>query len=375
MRIGLVADVHLSNHKRHAGDVERSLNRRCREGLEVLERAYVLAHEVGCTMVGILGDLTDTSTPGPQLVGEITRIVHESRVKRGVSTLLMVGNHDQQSNEPGDHAMAPYAPLVEDCTVVGEPAIMALGDADLVLVPHSAAAPAPARLAGVLGSLPKSTRRRVLLMHVGVSDDKTPPFLRGSHDSIEVKKLLQLMGEAGVCMCVAGNWHSHGEWGDDASQVVQVGALVPTGWDNPGLNGYGGLTVLEITPEGVSAKTYTLDGPRFIAPRGLDDLKRALGGERPGRLYVRSTVDPADLHEASKLVSRAHEKGHIAAGEVIVEAADRVIEARNAASAARNAATLAAALDRFVSEMPLEPDVQREDVLGKCRAFLKAGGA
>lgn len=376
MRIAAIADIHLGNHKRFGGPAERSLNRRCRDTLVVLERAYQCASDERCSLMLMLGDLFDYVTPEAQLIGEVLRLVHAARADMGIATILLVGNHDQQSDEPGDHALAPFAPFADEATVVGDPAVMALGDVDLVFVPHSAAAPAPERIRRALEGLPKSGRRRVLAMHVGVSDDTTAPFLKGSPDSVDVKALGKLLPGANVGAVLAGNWHSRGEWSEGGASVVQVGALVPTGWDNPGLDGYGGVALLDATAEGLSVRVRTLEGPRFVAVRGLKDLDALLEQSevpKDRRLYARVTVPPEEMAEATKRVARAHGKGVLAAGEVLVESADRVVEARKAASAARSAGTLATALDGFVSAMPLDEGVERSVVMDRCRGYLKAG--
>lgn len=375
MRLAAVTDVHAHNAKRFGGSVERSLNRRCRDVLVVLERSYKLAHSEGCTLMCILGDLVDGTSPEPQLIGELLRIVHEARVKLGILTVLLVGNHDQQSDQEGDHALAPFLPFSEDAVVVGEPSAMNLDTFDLVMLPHSAAAPASERLKALLGGLPRgSDRQRILLMHAGVSDDKTAPFLRGSSDSVELGALTREMASAGVPLCLAGNWHDHRTWTTEHGTVVQVGALVPTGFDNPGLDGYGGVIIVDT--DSMRVETIFLEGPRFVPVRGMKAMMDLLGSEQPKdrRLYVRATVEPGELSEASKRIGRAHSKGEIAAGEVLADSADRVVEARKAAGAARSADTLANALDGFVSEMPLEEGVTREVVMEKCRGYLKSGG-
>lgn len=376
MKIAAVADVHAHNPRRLAGAVERSLSRRCRDTLRVLERAYALAHREGCSHMLVLGDLVDSTSPEPQLIGQLLQIVHEARIRWGIVSILLVGNHDQESDQEGDHALAPFVPFGKDAIVVETPSVLPMDGFDLILLPHAAAPPAPKRLASLLTGLTRPSRPAVLGMHAGISDDNTPHFLQGSADSIDVSVLRRAMIGAGVNVTLAGNWHDRREWRSGPSTVIQVGALVPTGFDNPGLDGYGGVAVLDSSD--MTVTVHTLEGPRFLPVSGLDALKELLPSgavsipER--RVYIRVTVQPDEMKAASDIITGAHKAGLIVSGEVIPDGTDRVVSARKAASAARSASTLTDALNGFVNTMPLEEGVGRGEVLEKCRGFLKTGG-
>ena len=375
MKLAAVADVHTGNHKRFGGPAERSLNKRCRDTVAVLERAYKLAAAEGAKVMCVLGDLVDDVDPPPQLLADLLRIVREAHEVDGIYSVLIVGNHDQQSDQEGDHALAPFTELPNACVVIGDPSIMPVGpenELELVMLPHSSAAPAKARVTDLLDSIVAGTTPRVLLMHAGVADDKTAPFLKGASDSVDVETLVKAMRKGSTGLCLAGNWHDARDWDLDGTRVCQVGALVPTGFDNPGLVGYGQLVILD-SADG-SLRRHEIDGPRFVPVIGLKKLDELLNGPSSPphhKLYVSAIVSPDDLKAANLLVAEAHKRGQLVAGEVLIDSAERVVAAKRAAGAARSAETMADALGGFVSAMPLEDDVPRDAVMTRCRAYLK----
>jgi hypothetical protein len=373
MRIALVADCHLGNHKRFAGASTRSLNQRCRHAIDVFGRACDLAIEEKCALFAVLGDLVDYSRAEPQLLAEIMREVRERADQ--LRFLLLVGNHEQDSDEAGDHSLGAFG---FDATVIDAPTIVPLDKPhDLLLVPHSAAAPFPQRLASALASVPSplAGARRILGIHAGVADEETPPFLKGASDSIHVRALATQMQKHGVAMAFAGNWHNHQHWSNPLGpvggfDVVQLGALVPTGFDNPGMDGYGTVAIYDTATGGTAL--HFLEGPRFLVARGMKELAKLVGGPHPKyqRVYARVEVQKEELQDALKAVNKAKEKGIVFAAEVTVDSTDRIVAARAAAGAARSATTLEAALEGFVSNMHLENDTPREQVMEKCRRFL-----
>jgi hypothetical protein len=263
-RVCFVADCHLGNHRRHAGPREASLNRRCREGLTVFRRAVQRAVELHAAAFVVLGDLFDDQRPLPQLVSAVQRILDPAD-EAGMRVHLLVGNHDLVSSALGDHALGPLTPLafIHDRPTAVQ--VGPRGEVELFLVPFGlGGAPASDWLPDVVRTIAagggRRPDRRVLGVHLGIRDGRTAPWLRDAPDAVDAELLSELCAEAGVGQALAGNWHFRRQWYFDAESVpeqavrkgarsgvgvTQLGALVPTGFDNPGLGEYGTLAVWE----------------------------------------------------------------------------------------------------------------------------------
>lgn len=76
-----------------------------------------------------------------------------------------------------------------------------------------------------------------------LSDSETPDFL--SHGALPVDTAFALCSEYNACAWLSGDWHSRKVWERGGVTVAQVGALCPTGFDNPGLTGYGSVWTFE----------------------------------------------------------------------------------------------------------------------------------
>lgn len=351
-RLAFCADVHLGNHRRFGGAVRSSLNVRCRQALDVLSAAVAVAEEGECDALYILGDLFDRSDPLPQLITETIRALQTGTMK----IVVLLGNHEQVSTDVEDHALMPLAFGGDNVDVVGGyPVAHGYGSGRsairVLAVPFQ---PGDARkwLPGVLkerlGSGDKKYKHTLLGLHLGVADDRTPSYLRGAHDAIEVEALAELAKEYGISHVFAGNWHDRKQWQlawpDSAKpklnhtlRILQLGALVPTGFDNPGLDGYGTVAVWDsAAPD--KPKLVELPGPRFLKT----DPEETLVVEPDIQLYTEAIVDT----EAVK------------------------VAARSAAQAARSADTLTDALAKFVERMPLDEGVDRKTVLAKAKGYL-----
>lgn len=405
-RVAWVADVHLGNHKVMGGPVEVGMNRRCREGLDVFRRAVALADELSCAAGVVLGDLFDYWRPEPQLLDAVRVVLKKARAR----WYLLVGNHDQVSGRRGDHALAPLRGVA---TVVDRPALVSVGgQVELALVPFVPERPAREWIAEALGALELSPYPRAVGVHAGVSDADTPPWLASSLDQIPAQELADLAKCAGTRAAFAGNWHSRRTWrlcandppplrSRSSVDVVQVGALVPTGWDNPGLDGYGGIAVWE--PGRPHAVTCDLNedcscghtgdvsfadlvGPRFLAVNGLCEAERLFGPEAREQMRaegldeevcwwrVRATAGAAERDAVVDLLRGAGLLGW----EVLPDAAEVREEAQSAAAAARSAETLDEAVGAFVGSMPLPAgltDADRLEVAALVRKYVAQGAA
>lgn len=354
-----IADVHLGNHSRHGGPIVAGLNTRARHIVRAIQDAVSSVREQGGVLV-VAGDLFDVESPEPQII----RAAQEALTD--VPVIVLKGNHDSHSSEPGDHALGPLAPV---CTVVEYPQIITLEDEHPVnvwCVPFQAG-PAKAWLPRVLEDL-AATRTvdatDLLVVHLGIQDRRTAKFLHTADDAINVHTLHKLCGRHSIDFVFAGNWHERRFWGfDDGIGVQQIGALVPTGWDNEGLTGYGGLATFDPERVGKDQLMQEIRGPRFVKVSGgvaeCDAvIKRATW---PELLYLQATVDPDELGDVTDHLAAIRNADGLAAAEVRAESAYREAAAATAAHSARNADTIDDAVEVFVRRMPLRVTLERDE--------------
>jgi len=347
-RLAFITDVHLGNHKRLGGPTEASLNERCRDGLAVLENAVALATDKECEALVILGDLFDRADPLPQLVAAVMRILERFPGQ----TVALVGNHEQVSTAPGDHALAPLDDDESLARVIELPGTFLVNKTTALLAvpfqPGDARDWLPQALTYLAERTDPVAKRRVLALHLGLSDDTTPAFLRGAHDSYDAQALADLCKEHGIGWVFAGNWHERKSWRvawpsgsklNHLLRIEQVGALVPTGFDNPGLDAYGGMCILDTSRKDGEVERLTLPGPRFVKVAKDETPPKVPTG---CRLYVDEVIDS----KVSKAAAKA------------------------AAQAARSAVTLEQALAKFVEKMPLDDGVDRQAVLAAAKGYL-----
>lgn len=369
MRLFCVADVHIGNHRQHGGEVVNGLNERCRAVLGVLRAAVdeVVAQD---GVLVVCGDLYDIMRPEAQVHAETQEILLPAM------SIVVKGNHDSDSDEPGDHALGPLVPVA---TVVDRPAVYVLGEDDdrlnLLCVPFQSGE-AKNWLPDVLRALAQELRAHedydveaptVLAVHLGIEDGRTAPFLRGAADSIKIERLLELCHSEGIDYVFAGNWHDRRRWegktgdGKHLCVVQQIGALVPTGWDNPGLEGYGGLAEFDTEKwhHGETQRMHEIPGPRFVKVfGGLEEACAVVDdAPNPEQLYIRITTDPDKLASVSDRFEMLQNTGKIAAASVVAASAYREAAAASAASSARNADSIDQSLEGYVRKMPLPDDL------------------
>lgn len=371
MRLALVADPHVGNHKRHGGEAVSGINRRCRLTIDALSAAARIAERRKAVLV-VCGDLFDTSRPEPQVVAAVQEAL------RSVKTVVLRGNHDTVSEAPGDHALGPLEPVA---TVVEVPTFVMPGVVALPFRPHPVKEwfdAALAEFAPMLGG--------VAVAHFGIEDADTPPWLRGAQDSAHADHVLGVLRKHKFAALFVGNWHNHKHWGGSADPlVVQVGTLCPTGWDNLGLVGYGKVVVYDT--EDRSWEAVEVPGPRFVKVRGrgaLADLVDSPGVENAAPLFVQFLSPPGEaVDDPEQVRSFLHRKLYAAGKlsndgivvEVVPDEGDALVAARTAATAAKSAVTLEEAIDGFAGAMELPEGVVAEDVKARARRYLKGGGA
>ena len=343
MKIACVADDHVANHRLHGGVVRSGLNDRCREILAVLRESYLRAQELGANAFFVLGDLFDTDHPTPQIIAA-TR----SALTGNLPVYVLLGNHDATSNALGDHALGPLdgVGLIE---TIESPKVIDDYSTPIFCLPFDPRAAADwlpqkiVELTKIGASLP------IVLVHVGIITSDTAPWLLSAKNALRVEDF----GE-GAGWVFAGDWHRRKIVGN----VMQVGALVPTGYDNPGFDGYGTLALWE---DGVTSYEV-LPGPRFVKVASSEEASEAIVKARESgcRLSL-SAVGDFTVNKDDVCVAVDRE----------VDTTEANTLARWAAHVARESKTLEESLDGYIKAMFLPDDVSAESVSAKCRELLK----
>ena len=375
MRVGIVADVHIGLHKKFGGPVVAGLNRRAQLALATLKAAQNEAIDLDCERFVVAGDLVDYISVEPQLMRAL-----QLALTSEIATYVMRGNHDMVSAVDGDHALGPLA-AVPNVAVIETPQTFALDHgAELVIVPFQ---PGDARvwLPEVLEKIGpqhhpgNAGKPRILVIHLGLIDDSTPEFLRGAHDAIPVKQLARLANYNGYDTVVAGNWHSYKKWQTrSGAHLVQIGALVPTGFDNPGMRGYGTLLVYDTDSPASPPERHEIPGPRFVVARTQDEVFKAATDREDNHVFLRWDVGPElSLKECSAYIDSEITAGRLEGGIAVTDTGDSAAGAREgaaAAAAASNGVGGEDVLAAYVAAMEIPEGVARESVLASSRRLL-----
>ena len=362
-RISFVADVHVGNPSAFGGPMQSGINQRGREVLSTLERAVEAAQD--SKVLVICGDLFDTSSPSPQMISEVQRILLQAP-----KVLVLMGNHDMVSDSPGDHALGPFMPIPSVMSVE-QPELFTFENTALLCVPFQVGDCREWFPAAVkhLASIPTPINTiKVLAFHLGVIDEDTPSFLAKAHDAIELEVVQGLMEEHGIHYAFCGNWHNPKRWTTASGGIVQCGALCPTGWDNLGWD-YG--RVWHVNPSTKLISSTEITGPRFLNVTSKVEAENALGrAEQAGhQLYLTLKAEAAQDAELLEDVREWGVKARaVAEGETAREAT------RAAAQAVRGASTLNDALSKYIGQMFLEQGVDRQRVQALAKKYLTAGG-
>ena len=363
-----IADVHVGNHKQFGGSVHGSINHRCSQILDALQSAVDTVARLNGVLV-IAGDLIDVVRPEAQILARLQDILLP------VPTVIVKGNHESCSNERGDHALGPLRAFA---TVVEEPAVLSLdeGDGDAVNLWCVPARPDAAEgwLPGVMEELSSARAKMnpdaadLMAVHLGISDAGTAKFLRNVNDQIPSGTLAKLCAEHGVRFVMAGNWHKRQAWHLDGVHIQQLGALVPTGWNNPGLEGYGGMSIYTRG----EVEMAEVQGPRFVkVVGGRAEVDEVIAmAENSPQLYMEVHTDPANVDPLSDYLDSVIAGGHLAARRVVGLRTRKDIAAKRAVASAKAAGSVSGSLEGFVTSMPLDEDLDRDKVLSLSRDIL-----
>jgi hypothetical protein len=361
-RIAMVADCHLANHKKFGGEVRAGVNSRARLILDVLYCALDKAADIGADQFWVLGDLFDGVRPEPQLIGEVQRLFADSQFDRG-HIVLLLGNHEQVSRLAGDNSLAPLAPVATLCELVG-------AENGVRFFPY-----APRDWKGTIEATMTLNKNhnppvRLAVAHVGLIEPGTPFMFRDHQDAVDVDWLGEILAEHGVKHFVAGHWHAYWNGVRSGTHLWQLGALCPTGWDNPG-PGYGKMLVVDTGGTEMTTELHELPGPRFINLRADDPGDLVLPAGLTGcQVFVRIVVSAGSMPWALQWLEQEKVRGSVEDGEVLIDGQEAEQAAREAAGAARSSETLQQALDGYVRSMQLPDGVTRETVLAECRRYL-----
>ena len=383
-RIAFVGDVHIGNHKRFGGPKLLGINRRCQHVIDALKSAVLEAAASHVDALVILGDLFDSPNPTPQMLKQVQECCEI------IPTIILSGNHDQCSDAYGDHALGPLTPV---CEVVDAPDVIPLGDVDLFMVPFESGncrewLPKRARQLARLSN----AKHRVLCFHAGIISDHTPEFLKHSDAAISASEVDALCKELEIETVFAGHWHNRSEWTFENRTIIQAGALVPTGWNNPGFD-YGTLFTHVTDKEKKVILRQRVDGPRFVdaTPETFGDSSSPefkpledfdddemqnftnqveYGGIPMGtpeyeawashttltgrKLYMRIFVDASEVALGQAILNAGIESETIIDGELVISKTEIDEANKQAAKETQSTTTLEEALGAFVEAMALK---------------------
>jgi calcineurin-like phosphoesterase family protein len=372
MQITFVADVHIGNHKLYGGEVKSGVNARCQRVIDVLSNVASKSDALF-----VLGDLFDTSHPTPQIITATQQAVSGS-----TDLHLLLGNHDMVSSADGDHALGPFSWEGAGWHVYQKPKVVRpLPDFEVLMVPFR---PEPmtewfAEAVGDLLTEQSGTSKvpRYLCFHGGVRDHNTPKFLWSAPDCIDVDLLFDIMRRGNITTALCGNWHNPRRWEREGKLVHQIGAMVPTGFDNAGWE-YGTAVTVEVHANGAHViSPAKLATPVFINVTATDDGLRSFADtfekRRRPPTYAKFKLPPGAAPEMVEEWLKAHAPGVFEALSgvgYVASTEDTEEEEREAAAAARSADSLDEALREYVSAMPLPEGVERDTVMSKVNTYM-----
>ncbi len=359
-RIYFVADVHLGNHRQHGGAEVAGVNARCGEIAAILGEAMTLP-QAGDTIV-ILGDLFDSARPSPQVISAAMAAL--SARATGVQVVILVGNHDRRSDAPGDTALAPLDWLT-GVDVVERPMVLHRSGARLLLVPYmpdQCSADLIAEVKALGDTCASHTAPVIVGLHAGIIGDDAAPWAQAARNAITNGDLADVTASVGADFAISGDWHSHAVYENfnaqhgHATRVIQCGALVPTGWNNPGLDGYG--TIYEWSAG--KLVRHEVSGPRYVRTNtaGLAKLPK----DTPHTLRVRIDAADADEEAAARADSRVCT---VARADI-----DPKASATQAANAARSSASIEQAISAYCRNMDLPEGIDPALVAQTARSYL-----
>lgn len=301
MRIAVISDVHLENHKILGGPMVAGVNRRARHIADAFGTAIRIAMRLKCDRMVICGDVFDCAKPDPEIIG----LFAEEAAKAHFRIQVVPGNHDRSSDQPGHHALSALRKST-NVLVKNDPTLDGADYDDetdfrayLLLVPFTSNLTEV-----VVAKLQQASTGQPIyvFLHAGIVGPDTPPFLRDGKNVLQLDDVVA-WGKLGVRGVFAGDWHNHAVLRTEGPAVVQVGALCPANFGDPPC---GKMVVLDT--ETGAFEVVAVPGPRFntldmtdlrplvIDPDALHD------GEGP--LYLKIRCADRDRPEASSILEK-----------------------------------------------------------------------
>lgn len=360
MALHFLADIHAGNHKGFATPTATpGVNSRLASVLDVLgETAQYVQRD---DTVVILGDLFDTDKPSPQVIAAVMHTLDGFPCGRE-RVVCLRGNHDSATSRPGDNALGPLHEA--GYTVVESPHVLHVGDTSVVLLPFRPDPPSTWVREALEALKPELnyTHHTIIGSHFGIADKDTPEYLR--EHALLVDDAFALCSEFSACAWLSGDWHTRRVWERDAYTVGQVGALVPTGFDNPGIEGYGSLWTFE-PPARLTFREVA--GPRFVKYRSARAAIEEPYSETCTKRYAQVTVKADDLDSAREELEVAVAAGKLAGFELHADREEAIENAGETAAYVATATSFEAALERAVERLDVPADVNRGEVLRRAK--------
>lgn len=346
----VIADVHVGNHGRYGGPVVAGLNERCRRVLATLAHVARLA-AASKADIAIAGDLFDTDQPSPAMVAAVFDALNVA----GVQKFAAVGNHDITTSAEGDHALASLARM-PGWTVVETPTVI---EGLALLCPYDQRHPRD-----WLASTLAAHRATWALVHFGIEDDTTEPWLRGKA-GYHANAIRDAVADAGYLGLLAGDWHAHKSFADGVA--YQIGALCPTGYANPGWDGGGWAALLETT----GVRWFRIAGPRFLQVATEDDAAAAVAHATANgcALYLEWSVREADRGAAEALRTRWAAAG--VTTTLVVTSSGARVSAAEAAQRVRDVGQTDRAVGEYLAGYALPDLVDRDEVAARVHAHVR----
>lgn len=356
MKYALVADVHVGNFRKYGGPVAGGVNKRGREVLKSLRAAYSHAKNAECNRFIILGDLFHSSSPTPQLISQVAAICAPPAVQAVpvMQSDFLVGNHDQVSLSPNDHALAPFTFM--GINVIEETST--LDDGDLAFVPFR-----PGNCEEWLEEEMAHCQGASLLgLHLGIYDDTTAPYLQKCEDAVSYSRLTELCDKFDIGDVVAGNWHQGRKWEDDTRTMVIPGALSPTGFADLGTKTIGRMVIWDDGEFTIK----TVPGIRFVkcTLQQFKDRDQA----RSATHYFKLMLQPDELEEAKELMREQKVEDR---WEFALDNSETEEALSDAADKARSVESLDKAIDGYIDGLKVAEPGTVAGVKKRIKAYRK----
>lgn len=395
-----IADVHIGNHNVLGGTTVNGINDRCDLILNAMNNlahrfsAHPRGERDGHPTLCIAGDLFDTDKPSPAILAHTMGVIDHLCGAFGGEVHIIPGNHDRTSEN--ESALAPLHFLVprgsDRGPRLGVSPIAIQGDT-IYLSFQSRVSPIQ-HVRDALQQHADDNHVRRIVMHYGIIDDVTPPWLRNASDALHVDDLTaELKRYPHPLNAFAGNWHDQKSWAYKHPRgkrgVYQCGAFVSTGFDNEGSK----TGCAWVEHEDGSVYSLQCNAIDFETVHDVSELLAILmkvtheaDDWPPGvhRKFLRVLLDPAkageergaamamlglydDRNRATKDISLAY---HVRI-DFRLRDRDGVSQEQAQAVARASVSGVGEALSAYVDQMQLPPGVERSVVLAEARRLVK----